>query len=37
MNIELFYQTLAKLIGEREGVDIEIEVIRREKENEKTV
>lgn len=37
MNIELFYQTLAKLIGERAGVDIEIEVIRREKENEKTV
>lgn len=30
MNIELFYQTLAKIIGEREGLEIEFKIERKD-------
>lgn len=30
LNVEAFYQTLAKIIGEREGVEIQVEVTRKE-------
>lgn len=42
-NVRRFYETLAKIIGEREGVDIKVTVRRREdvenenKSNEKSV
>ena len=29
MNIELFYQTLAKIIGDREGLDIKFKIERK--------
>jgi hypothetical protein len=32
MNVELLYQTLAKIVGEREGLKIEFKIIRKEDE-----
>ena len=32
LNIELLYQTLAKIIGKREGVEIELKIERKEDE-----
>lgn len=29
LNVEAFYKTLAKIIGEREGVHIEVEVTKK--------
>lgn len=34
MNIELFYQTLAKIIGEREGVEIKYKIERKRDDDE---
>lgn len=37
MNIELFYQTLAKIIGEREGLEITFKIERKDKNNESRI
>ena len=37
MNIELFYQTLAKIIGEREGLEIKFKIERKDINNESRI
>lgn len=32
MNVELLYQTLAKIIGEREGLEIKVKIERKDDE-----
>jgi hypothetical protein len=32
MNIELLFQTLAKIIGEKEGLEIKFQILRKEDE-----
>lgn len=37
MNFELLYETLAKIIGYREGVEITFKIERKENKNEEAV